>query len=158
MGRQGGGICAANAPRPAGCRERPRGAVPCRSTTAAQAKRARTRPIADRKTDSEALVECALLQDQHLQTWLAIWGQPLPRRLRDEPPCSARKPGSTLPTVGASPDVFRDLGSTKLDNGTHGPWEQTIVANACEDTVAKTFLRPPEIASYRPTRGQAAPS
>src|SRR6516164_8145018 len=121
MGRQGGGICAANAPRPAGRRERPRGAAPCRSTTATLAKPAKTRPIADRKTDSKLPGELALLQDHLLQTWLAIPGQSLPRRLRDEPPRSTWKPGSTLSIARANPDVLRDLGSTNLDNGTHGP-------------------------------------
>ncbi len=142
MGRPGGAICAANAPRPAGCRVRPRAAAPCRNTTAAQAMPAKNPPIADQKTDSELPVECASLQDRSLQTWLAIRGQPLPRRLRDERRYSAWKHGSTIPTGRANPDVFRDLGSTSPDIDTHGPRKQTIFANGCEDTAAKTFLRP----------------
>src|SRR6516162_2609462 len=68
MGRQGGGICAANAPRPAGCRERPRAAAPCRNTTVALAKPAKNRPIAGQKTGSKFPLESVLLQDRLLQT------------------------------------------------------------------------------------------
>src|SRR6516162_180811 len=159
MGRQGGETCAASEPRPVGSRERPRGAAPCRNTTAARANPARNPLVAGQKMDSKPPVECALLQDRFLQTQLARWGQPFPRKPRDERrPYSVWKPRSTFPTARANASISRDLGLTKPDNGTDGTSNRTIAGNGREDTVAKPFLQPPKIASHRAARGEAAPS
>ena len=59
-GPRGGATYVANAPRRAGCRERPRAATPCRNTKAARARKARNPPIADQKRDGKLPLERVL--------------------------------------------------------------------------------------------------
>src|SRR6266403_4122681 len=82
MGPQGGATCVADAPRPVGCRERPRAATPCRNTTAALAKPAKNPPIVDQKRDGTLRLERVLLLNRILRTNSAKRDQPLLHRLQ----------------------------------------------------------------------------